>query len=196
MLCGKCKEDKPEAEFSKNNQRPRGYQHYCKKCSVRVGLARYHADPIARNKALADGHARYVAIARGKLEEKKRLGICYWCERPSVPSQTRCMYHLEKAKREQIARTVKHFGLLRKKILDVYGRQCECCGENMERFLTIDHVNNDGKEHRKTYSNLYRWLIKNGFPRDGFQVLCMNCNWGKQMNGGVCPHKQIEIPAL
>jgi hypothetical protein len=29
---------------------------------------------------------------------------------------------------------------------------------------------------------------KHGYP-EGFQVLCMNCNWGRYRNGGVCPHE-------
>lgn len=72
------------------------------------------------------------------------------------------------------------------------GYVCACCGEDEPKFLTIDHVNNDGGAHRRTSSaiskNLYRWLKRNNFP-DGFQVLCMNCNLGKARNNGVCPHR-------
>lgn len=69
--------------------------------------------------------------------------------------------------------------------------KCSCCDETIYEFLTIDHIHNNGKEHRKKIGgagiNLYRWLIKNNFP-DGFQVLCYNCNWGK-FKRGECPHK-------
>ena len=69
--------------------------------------------------------------------------------------------------------------------------QCSCCGELIYEFLTIDHVHNDGKDHRKKIGhNLYDWLIKNNFP-DGFQVLCMNCNWAKGKYG-LCPHQFIK----
>jgi len=59
-------------------------------------------------------------------------------------------------------------------------------------FLSIDHINNDGHKHRRennirTGEQMYRWLAKNNFP-PGFQVLCMNCQWGKRNNNGVCPH--------
>ena len=74
-------------------------------------------------------------------------------------------------------------------VFDHYGRTCICCGESEFRFLTIDHINNDGATHRKAIGgNLYSWLIKNQFP-DGFQVLCFNCNHGKHLNGGICPHQ-------
>ena len=79
------------------------------------------------------------------------------------------------------------------------GHRCACCGETEQMFLTIDHMNNDGAEHRRQVVGLkrgggkkiYSWLIANNFP-SGFQILCMNCNWGKARNGGVCPHKASE----
>jgi hypothetical protein len=74
------------------------------------------------------------------------------------------------------------------------GYVCVCCGETRWQFLCIDHVNNDGHEHRKTVGrggNIYRWLIVNGFPA-GFQVLCFNCNQGRRLNHGVCPHVEAQ----
>ncbi len=73
------------------------------------------------------------------------------------------------------------------------GYRCNCCGETERAFLSIDHVNNDGAEHRRqagisTGEQLHRWLKRNGFP-EGFQILCMNCQWGKRNNKGVCPHQ-------
>jgi hypothetical protein len=79
----------------------------------------------------------------------------------------------------------------RNAVFDHYGWQCECCGETEPKFLTIDHINNDGAEHRKQIRSavsLYRWLCMNGFP-EGFQTLCYNCNCGRARNGGVCPHQ-------
>ena len=79
----------------------------------------------------------------------------------------------------------------RQAVLDEYGGKCACCSESYQGFLTIDHINNDGKEHRKTVpaAHLYRWLRKNEYPKDNFQILCYNCNYGKAANGGICPHK-------
>lgn len=74
-----------------------------------------------------------------------------------------------------------------------YGDKCKCCGETTQRFLTIDHINGKGSEHRKKIGRpasyaFYTWLRLNGYPK-GFQVLCWNCNCGRHFNGGVCPHK-------
>jgi len=27
---------------------------------------------------------------------------------------------------------------------------------------------------------------------DGFQVACWNCNAGRDLNGGVCPHQEVQ----
>lgn len=82
---------------------------------------------------------------------------------------------------------------LRKAVLDAYGHSCQCCGEANELMLTIDHVNNDGAEHRRNAKfgswGFYGWLIRNNFPA-GFQTLCFGCNWSKHRNGGICPHAQ------
>jgi hypothetical protein len=79
-----------------------------------------------------------------------------------------------------------------------YGNECACCGETEPKFLTLDHVNGGGRAHRKSlYAKgapgplavLYD-IKKRGFP-DDIQILCFNCNCGRQANGGICPHKEV-----
>ncbi len=87
---------------------------------------------------------------------------------------------------------IKRSRILRDKEIVAYGSHCQCCGEREPLFLTIDHVENNGKKMRLVHgtgASFYRWLIRHNFPK-GFQVLCMSCNLGKSRNGGVCPHKQ------
>src|SRR5579859_3003759 len=66
---------------------------------------------------------------------------------------------------------------LKKEVMEAYGNKCACCGESEPQFLTIDHINGDGKTHRKTVSSgfggyhFYLWLRKNHYP-EGFQILC------------------------
>lgn len=82
---------------------------------------------------------------------------------------------------------------LRVEVLVVYGGVCTCCGRGEPEFLGIDHVNNDGAEHRREIggsgAKLYHWLEKHGFPKKGFQLLCHDCNHGKHAHG-ICPHKR------
>ena len=82
---------------------------------------------------------------------------------------------------------------LKKWIFDYYGYTCVCCGENNPKFLTIDHVNNDGYKDRnlgsRIYSTIKREIIEGNESR--FQIYCYNCNCAKRLNNGVCPHKDI-----
>ncbi len=86
---------------------------------------------------------------------------------------------------------------IKREVFDYYGGRCGCCGETISQFLTIDHIHGGGCKHRKEIGvssgySFYYWLKKNNFP-SGFQVLCFNCNCGRQVNGGVCPHEQERV---
>lgn len=96
---------------------------------------------------------------------------------------------------------------LKREVMDAYGGICVCCGETELAFLTIDHADDNGAEHRREmaaesgfeYSQAgartYRWLRKNGYP-EGFRVMCANCNSGRYWNGGICPHQEIAEALL
>ena len=73
-----------------------------------------------------------------------------------------------------------------------YDIKCNCCGEREIEFLSLDHINNDGKKHREIVHNLYVWIIHKNYP-PGFQILCMNCNWAKGKDKDhICPHQRIK----
>lgn len=65
------------------------------------------------------------------------------------------------------------------------GGKCACaqCGENRIECLSLDHINNDGMEHRKRLGfggyRFYRLLQSQGYP-EGYQTLCINCQWVKK----------------
>ena len=71
--------------------------------------------------------------------------------------------------------------------------RCVCCNERELAFLTLDHIDNNGKEHRKKApkgASFYRYLKKNNYPIEWrLQILCMQCNWAKRVTG-ICPHQQ------
>ena len=90
---------------------------------------------------------------------------------------------------------------VKKEVIGHYGSVCKCCGESHLAFLTLDHKNGDGAEHRRQLkliykrdigSRIYQWCRKNGYP-DLFQVLCWNCNCGRRCNGGICPHAKQKL---
>lgn len=77
--------------------------------------------------------------------------------------------------------------------------KCNCCGETTFEFLTIDHINGNGRAHIKELQTfigyrgrtpLYRWLRNNDYP-PGFRVLCHNCNFVLG-HVGYCPHQNKE----
>ena len=105
---------------------------------------------------------------------------------------SRKWYIRNKEKKREISR--KDNLVYRMKVLTHYSKgspRCECCGENNLEFLSLDHIDGGGKEHRKTTGNgtqFYRWVVKNNFPPI-LRVLCMNCNTSYG-HYGYCPHKR------
>ena len=70
----------------------------------------------------------------------------------------------------------------RRKVFDILGRRCVCCGETDEIYLEVDHVFNDGyKDPKGGAANIYN-IIKANPER--FQTLCSNCNQAKARNDG------------
>jgi hypothetical protein len=82
---------------------------------------------------------------------------------------------------------------LRAEMIAAYGGACVCCGESTPQFLQLDHIYNDGASERRTERAcahpFWARLKKRGWPKDRYQLLCANCNFGKLINGGTCPHK-------
>lgn len=81
---------------------------------------------------------------------------------------------------------------LREQLLAAYGGKCTCpkCPETNQAFLTLEHVERDGREHRKAVgSHSYADLRRRGWPQDGYTLLCWNCNAGSRFTG-VCPHME------
>lgn len=124
---------------------------------------------------------KYYRDYRARLRKK---GLCK-CGRRPAPGGKNCELCREKTREYNRA--------LRDEVFEAYGGyKCRCCGETHKEFLQIDHINNDGAEHRRSISNkgtigVYYWLKKHKFP-PGFQVLCANCNYAKA-HYGYCPHR-------
>jgi len=90
--------------------------------------------------------------------------------------------------KEERARLNRQWRLdLKIEVLTYYGNgECSCitCGERRIPCLSIDHIDNNGCEHRrqlfgKPSNSIYYWLKKNNYP-EGYQTLCMNCQFVKQ----------------
>lgn len=123
-------------------------------------------------------------------------GICIDCEvyKPIV-AKGRCANCKAKHWRSENLERSKEirknsFKRTRTLVLSHYGNRCVCCGEKQNEFLAMDHINNNGNEHRreiKTHA-FYSWIKNNNYPND-LQILCHNCNLAKGFYG-ICPHQQ------
>lgn len=123
--------------------------------------------------------------------ERTKAAHRRWVERnPGEPARRTAIWRAENYERALQAQRDAN----RKLKIAAYnaygGFKCACCGETEEAFLSLDHINNDGAEHRRVVDRrkIYKWMAQGCYP-PGFQVLCMNCNFGKARNGGVCPHQ-------
>ena len=77
-------------------------------------------------------------------------------------------------------------------LFQIYGNKCACCGESNRIFLTLDHIKGDGNAERKALKNRQHGCVGKAIrepDKSKYQILCYNCNYGKQRNKGVCPHK-------
>jgi len=75
--------------------------------------------------------------------------------------------------------------------LCLYGELCNCCGETIKEFLTIEHRNGQKgvkSSLKRKSTKAYRDAVKEYRP-DLYEVLCMNCNHAKGRLG-YCPHSQ------
>jgi hypothetical protein len=104
----------------------------------------------------------------------------YYAEHPDKPGTTQCVYRAK----------------VRELVFAHYGKTCARCGYADERALSIDHIDGGGNAHRKTYkiggSSFYVWLVKNNFP-EGFQVLCMNCQFIKRHEKNEVRKRDLKI---
>ncbi len=119
--------------------------------------------------------------------DRKARGLCSQCGKKAVRGKTLCKEHA----RRWAESNKRSWDRIKLAAFAGYGGPvCNCCGTTVLAFLTIDHTEGGGRQHRLKNrllgSQLYRWLIRNNFP-PGFRVLCHNCNSGRHVNGGVCP---------
>src|ERR1700749_4740082 len=119
----------------------------CTRCKKRKKLKQFY--PAKRGKLKLSGYC-------------KKCSYEYKVERYSDGRNKQW----DKAKREN----------LKAEFLEAYGGACACCKEDKPAFLTIDHIFDDGEDHRKELRpnrrrggssvEIYRNLKKLGWPKD------------------------------
>lgn len=84
-------------------------------------------------------------------------------------------------------------GARRAAVLDLLGGRCACCGEDHPEFLTLDHRNGGGNEHRRqrcyNAALIYKDVLADPDAKAHYRILCWNCNCAIGLHG-VCPHER------
>ena len=183
--CTKCQIEKPETDFWLDKRKGRRVPR-CNTCSAE-DRKRWKVENADRVRELE--RKRREAFPEKFIEAQRRYRERY----PKRSAERTSAWR--KANREWALQSQRDANRkLKDAAYAAYGGYlCACCGETIEAFLSLDHINNDGADHRRAVDRrkIYKWLKVNGYP-EGFQVLCMNCNFGKARNGGICPHKASE----
>jgi hypothetical protein len=169
-------------------QSPIAGKKMCEKCTVYFR----DANKEARKKRVAKGNCLSCSvrkIATGHrcckicMDRFKELyaanverGACGACGKGEIIAGKkrcqRCLDNSATAKQRQ-----------KQQVLDHYGQMCiwPNCNVTDYDLLTVDHINNDGKEERKKFKN-HSWkrAIDSRFSAV-YQILCWNHQWKKRM---------------
>lgn len=169
--CRKCEQDKPLEEFECTNKEKGWYRRECKTC-VRDRVRRYSEESkqAIRSEVTGEYQQAYHLENRDKIISR----VNEWVKN-----------NPEKRRKNALA---YYYRLQHEAIMAYGGYKCSWCGINEPLVLCLDHIENNGRDHRRQIGStgghkLYLWMKENGYP-PGFQVLCMNCNHAKYRNGG------------
>jgi len=163
----------------------------CKKCGREKPLFDFpiydHEKGLRRHEC---GHCH-----RGRMNTHYRENLDHYKKRAARNYRAKPSSQWSEQRRESSRQNAKRYSReWREIVIRHYGGKCACCGEDNPGFLTLDHTDNNGCQMRKVHGvglRLYRWITKNNYP-EIFQVLCYNCNCGRALNNGVCPHKTAQ----
>jgi hypothetical protein len=148
-------------------------------------------------------------VARQRRLKKIRNGICVKCIKKANKNAQFCdkhridknesIYAYRKKNPDKVHLWGKNLrGRYKLAAFNAYGGcRCACCSVTESEFLTIDHINGNGRKHRKDLekkgvswgNGFHRWLYQQGYP-PGYRVLCMNCNFSLGQFG-YCPHDPL-----
>lgn len=166
--CTKCQNEKPLDEFHNVKRNKDGKHNKCKTC------ASEYQKSLRNRPERVKQRTEYNRRWREANPDK----VAAW--RPKAAERTKAAYQRKRAE-----------------VLEAYGNECACCNESTVQFLTLDHKNGrnqslDAGKERNGTGTVYR--LHKLLPKldPDIEILCWNCNSGRHINGGICPHKEIQ----
>ncbi len=116
---------------------------------------------------------------------KRNQLICKFC----VQQDNNQRYQLKKS--QYLFSLKENRTLIKHQIFDYYGGKCQLCNESDYQKLSLDHINKNGRQHRKSVlttdsgSNFYKYVHKH--KPNNIRLLCFNCN---------CQHSMTKYSLL
>lgn len=203
--CAACEIFKEEANFGLSIRARDGYKTYCKSCEKIIVQCRKDGTLppwVIKDTELFDGVKKCNTCGEEKFlyefrkepvkgQNKGRRGICKVCI--SKKEKQNRVDNPELAERRTAECKLWHTQI-KCIALAGYGGECVCCGEDRFELLSIDHINGNGRKHRREEINgrsIYQWLVAENYPL-GFRILCYNCNCSDGFFGK-CPHGKSDV---
>lgn len=163
--CSICLIEKNINDFGLSSKYSDGLNYLCKECNSK------------KQKKYRDKYKEKIKEKKASYKENNR---------EKVLTQKLSSYYKNEDRNKEVRKIRQRRN--KEELIKEYGGKCVCCGESTYEFLTIDHINGEGSKHRSSLTtHFYRWLKINNFPKEGYQLLCMNCNFAKGKYGS-CPH--------
>lgn len=190
--CSKCRLEQPATEFHRKADAKDGLHPACKTCSKQRMREWYEANKLKANLT----SQRYYENNKEKVRSYLREYEARNRDRLNAAHRARHARRPALVKRRDQQRGKRIVAELKFQVAQALGGKCFCCGIEDVRFLTIDHVKNDGMADRKSCGfwmnnrTFLQHVLAQGCPSDRYQLACCNCNMGraKAGKGGECPH--------
>lgn len=196
--CSRCGRLKKMTDFCRAKHHKDGLSSQCRMCIRKSARERYRR---ARSDEIVAETKQCAACGQVKSRTEFYHNGCY---RDGLTQNCRACHGKQatnsrsKPGRTQLLRNARrrqYWRSLRAAVIAGYGGRCECagCGEDHPEFLEIHHRFNDGaaERGRESGAKFYRRLIREGFPRERYALLCSNCNLARE-RGGACPHEREQ----
>lgn len=190
--CEECDDERRKASYQANREanlaKARRYRERRKQSDVPVVCPRCGETHVGR------GSDNYCLECRRAYHRERRTDPEI---RESINARQRARYYAHHEEETELRRKYRQDA--KRAAIDAYGGVCACCGEHRIELLAIDHINGNGKEHRKQASGtghrFYRWLARQGWPQGELRVLCHNCNLSRGLYG-YCPHERERTEGI
>ena len=151
-------------------------------CKSKAEKAEYKRRYYQEHKVEISAHKRERYRTHPEVRERRKEWVRQWRKTPEYKA------NLDTYLQEKRLRSKRGRAKVKKAVFMHYSNnkmECARCGYNNIDALCLDHIDNNGHYERNVLktgggSHFYQWLKNHNFP-SGYQILCHNCNYLKQV---------------